>query len=118
ALQTNRSTVVAASRFDSAVTSRASVTSSLMTSAAFSASARAAFGWRQQPMTSQPAPPYWRANSRPRPRLAPVIRTVGIRVGGTQWGEAERSSRVAERADQRAGRRLEQLPLGQRHLAP
>ena len=39
-------------------------------------------GLRQQARTRQPAAPYWRANSSPRPRLAPVTRTVGMGTSG------------------------------------
>src|SRR4051794_29495717 len=43
----------------------------------------ASAGLRQQAWTRQPAAAYWRVNSRPRPRLAPVKRTVGIGVTST-----------------------------------
>src|SRR6185295_6351998 len=35
-------------------------------------------GARQAAKTCQPSAAYWRANSRPRPRFAPVTRMVGI----------------------------------------
>ena len=55
-----------------------SVTSSRTTSEATSASSAASPGFLAVPMTRQPAAAYRRASSRPMPRLAPVIRTVGF----------------------------------------
>jgi hypothetical protein len=45
---------------------------------------------RTVPITRQPSLTYWRANSKPIPRLAPVIRTVGMArsVDFAQVGEA------------------------------
>src|SRR5579864_2121821 len=73
-------------------------------------------------MTFQPSSAYWRANSRPSPRPAPVIRT--LRIGSSAswcgrriaWSIAAASGRVAELDDQRAGGVLEQAALRGGHL--
>jgi len=66
------------------VTSMASGTSLPRELFANFASCVAVFGLRQQANTLQPSVAYWRANSRPIPRFAPVIRTASISIIAVQ----------------------------------